>query len=357
MKNKSGNYFMLFSCCLITKGFNRSIIIDTQRSSFHFIPNELTDLIEQFGLKTLDEITQQFNESAEMDIFSDYLNFLVENELGFYTSTPSAFPAIATNFLSPNMINNAILDFRKNIKYEVDNRLKELEALGCEAVQIRIYENLDPTVFKKLTQIIERLSFRFVELLLNADTTYQKKDMSKLLRANPNINKIVLYKSQRDDLISLNYYQVLELRAATLISRDQCGQMGAKYFTTSINHVIESHNFNSCLNKKISIDEDGFIKNCPSLNQNFGNAEETSLIEALEKKGFKAIWTTGKEKIEVCKDCEFRHICTDCRAYVQNPTIDFSKPIKCGYDPYSSTWEDWSINVLKKDIFNGISSS
>lgn len=346
MNNNLDKYFVLFSCCLITKGFNRSIIIDTQRNSFHFIPNELVELIEEFPMKTVGQITQQFIGTEEKEIFLEYLQFLEDNELGFYTANPASFPQIDKQFISAGIISNAIFDFRKEIKYDLDGCFEDLETLGCEAIQIRIFENLTPLIFDKLMESFGRIAFRCVEILLNADETFDKKYLKNILKKNPNINKIGLYSSAKKEFLALNYYQCLETQTTRLTSREHCGQMGAKYFTTNLNHVIESHSFNSCLNKKLSIDEDGLIKNCPSLKQHFGAAGETSLTEAVEKSGFKDLWSVGKDNIEICKDCEFRHICTDCRAYTQNTSNNFSKPIKCGYDPYSNIWEEWSLNPL-----------
>ncbi len=42
-------------------------------------------------------------------------------------------------------------------------------------------------------------------------------------------------------------------------------------------------------------------------------------------------------------------IYTDCRAYIENSEDQFSKPLKCGYDPYTNIWEDWSANPLKQN--------
>ena len=53
-------------------------------------------------------------------------------------------------------------------------------------------------------------------------------------------------------------------------------------------------------------------------------------------------------KIHVCKDCEFRYICTDCRAYIEDPNDILSKPLKCGYNPYTAEWSEWSRNPLKQ---------
>ena len=29
--------------------------------------------------------------------------------------------------------------------------------------------------------------------------------------------------------------------------------------------------------------------------------------------------------------------------------IDLSKPLKCGYNPYTNEWADWSTNPLKQE--------
>lgn len=86
--------------------------------------------------------------------------------------------------------------------------------------------------------------------------------------------------------------------------------------------------------------------------QSFGNIKDTTLKEALSHPDFKKYWNITKDQIEVCKDCEFRHICTDCRAYTErthfDKDIDLSKPLKCGYNPYTNEWAEWSTNPLKQ---------
>jgi SPASM domain peptide maturase of grasp-with-spasm system len=105
---------------------------------------------------------------------------------------------------------------------------------------------------------------------------------------------------------------------------------------------------NTCLNCKLSIDKNGDIKNCPSIKESFGNISTTSINKVLENSNFKKYWNIKKDEIAVCKDCEFRHICTDCRAYLENPEDIYSKPLKCGYNPYTNEWEEWSTHPLKQ---------
>jgi len=74
----------------------------------------------------------------------------------------------------------------------------------------------------------------------------------------------------------------------------------------------------------------------------------------LKKNNFKKYWNITKDQIETCKDCEFRYVCTDCRAYLKNPSSMFSKPLKCGYNPYKGIWEEWSDNPIKNKEIQSI---
>jgi SPASM domain peptide maturase of grasp-with-spasm system len=84
------------------------------------------------------------------------------------------------------------------------------------------------------------------------------------------------------------------------------------------------------------------------MSASFGNIKDTTLEKALNKENFKKHWNITKDQILVCKDCEFRHLCTDCRAYIEDPDNINSKPLKCGYDPYTNEWSEWSTNPLKQ---------
>lgn len=117
-----------------------------------------------------------------------------------------------------------------------------------------------------------------------------------------------------------------------------CGYISKEGFEVNIPLFTEAQKFNTCLNRKISIDENGDIKNCPVLQKSYGNIKTVSLQSAIAQKEFKELWEVNKDQIDVCKDCEFRYICTDCRAFISDDRNRFSKPSKCSYDPYSARW-------------------
>ncbi len=79
----------------------------------------------------------------------------------------------------------------------------------------------------------------------------------------------------------------------------------------------------------------------------FGNIFDTKISTVIQKSDFVEKWLINKDQIEICRDCEFRYNCMDCRAYLEDPSNNYSKPLKCGYSPYTNVWEEWSVNPLK----------
>ncbi|RYE54501.1 MAG: grasp-with-spasm system SPASM domain peptide maturase [Sphingobacteriales bacterium] len=146
----------------------------------------------------------------------------------------------------------------------------------------------------------------------------------------------------------VNNHGLIAVSKEVLLSEKCCGIVDPDFFQSNIPHYTESLSHNTCLNRKISIDIEGNIRNCPSMLKSFGNVNDTTLHDAINKPGFKSNWNITKDEVTKCKDCEFRYVCTDCRAYRENPDDIYSAPLKCGYNPYTCAWEEWSINPLKQ---------
>ncbi len=71
--------------------------------------------------------------------------------------------------------------------------------------------------------------------------------------------------------------------------------------------------------------------------ENYGSINKISIEEIIKTENFKKFDKITKDQIKVCKDCEFRYICTDCRVFVEGNI--HSKPLKCNYNPYKTKWE------------------
>jgi radical SAM protein with 4Fe4S-binding SPASM domain len=97
----------------------------------------------------------------------------------------------------------------------------------------------------------------------------------------------------------------------------------------------------TCWSGKIAVAPSGDVYPCIfSRELATGNVLRASLRSVLEGERLQDLWSIDKAQIPVCRDCEFRYGCFDCRALAYKQTRELrSKPPECAYDPYSGTWE------------------
>ncbi|KQX10221.1 grasp-with-spasm system SPASM domain peptide maturase [Flavobacterium sp. Root420] len=342
--------FNLFADCIPVKGFNRSIICDTRNNNYHFIPNALFDLLEMYEGKTVADVKNHFEHKYD-EIIDEYFDFLIENKLIFFNSNPNLFPKINTSWDSPSLITNIIIDYDE-ILHDFNNLIPQFEKLKCSYIQLRFYKHVDVDYIKNIVSQLNNKKSRVISIdfILPYYDGFDLEAVNMLLLENRRIHSLVFFNSPVD-----RNYQPLRQKMGYLmmvkrniINEKHCGIINNEYFYSNIKLFSESLTHNTCLNRKISIDKEGNIKNCPSMSENFGNIKSSNLNTALNHPDFKKYWNISKDKVEVCKDCEFRHICTDCRAYVENSENQYSKPLKCGYNPYTNVWENWSDSPLKQ---------
>ncbi|WP_313805985.1 grasp-with-spasm system SPASM domain peptide maturase [Flavobacterium sp.] len=347
--------FVLFADCIPVKGTNRSIISDTKNNTYFFIPNALYDILEKCNGKTIEDIKKEFNYEYD-EIIDDYFDFLISNRLGFFSLNPNLFPKISTEWSSPCSITNSIIDFDE-VNHDFENLIHQLENLKCSYIQLRFYKKIELNYIKRIVRFLERIKSRivYIDFIVPFYENFILDELNAFISENNRVHSIIIYDAPFDKSYSpinsdMGYVVLVE---RNVLNEKSCGVINSEYFYSNIKLFSESQYHNTCLNKKISIDKEGYIRNCPSMPQHFGNIKDTTLKQALSQPDFKKYWNVTKDMIEVCKDCEFRHICTDCRAYTEQTyfdgEIDLSKPLKCGYNPYTNEWSEWSANPLKKN--------
>ena len=248
-------------------------------------------------------------------------------------------------------INELLVDFacNSNIDIQLDSIISFLNNNRIECLQLRFYYSITFDELILLAKSLYASNISTIQLILPFDSITCTDNLSLLFNVNNLISTFYLYNfPQNLQSVNENVNFTVYCIENKILSEKCCGLISPFYFKINRRLYIEAQQHNTCLNRKISIDVNGEIKNCPSMEKSYGNIKDTTLAEAIEKPGFKDLWDINKDKIHVCKDCEFRYICTDCRAYIENPEDIFSKPLKCGYNPYTAEWEEWSTNPLKQ---------
>lgn len=340
--------FDLYANCLLVNGANRSLICDLEENRYFFIPNSLYSILVKFKKSTISNLKSNFPDSH--DVIDEYFEFLVENNLIHFSKNLEFFPKISTHWESANPITHAILDIQHQT-YNYLNVTEELDGVFCRHIQYRIYTKKAKTsVVEEILQFVEskKLSFLSLDFLLPYSVNNEKASKS-LLSNFARIHSIVLYGAPNNTISDPNWRDMGFLITTTesVIDERNCGLIHPSNFIVNTKSFTESQKFNSCLNGKISVDKFGNIKNCPSMAKSYGHINDKKLSEIINNGKFQKLWSVNKDQISICNSCEFRHICTDCRAYLNDPDDLFSKPLKCGYDPITSTWSEWADNSIK----------
>lgn len=344
-------YLLLHSNIVVVNGASRSIICDLQNELLCIIPNSFATFIGFSNKRALKEIYDAYPKSEKSTI-KEYIKWLEAR--GFIVwmqqkDTLDYFPEMKMEWESPFLFSNIIVDtYSDNLFW---NRIiEEIELNLIPFLQIRFLNSVDIDSLVNFLNPTQTGPLKGIELIIPYDTWFTPESINKILQNNIRIYQVVIYNSHTSTFYqeSPNSCPVGIIYTEENISERNCGLIEPLQFRANKHLYTEGISHNTCLNRKISVAPDGNIKNCPSMKQTFGNIKDTSFEEVMSQKGLKRFWNITKDKISICKVCEFRRVCTDCRAYLQNPDDVYSKPLKCGYDPYTNKWEEWSTNPLSK---------
>jgi SPASM domain peptide maturase of grasp-with-spasm system len=321
-----------YSNCIITKGYLRSLVSDLQKMKYGFIPNEIC--------QTLNGIFFDYQDISK--IFGDeFMDYLLDSELVFCCNMADVelFPDLNLTYQTPNYVENAIIDiWNKVVLDSVNSLLEQLDCLNCNALQFRYYYSPKKCDIHRLLDLINNYSFESVELLLSHSEWVSIPEIEALARNYRKLTSVIIYGAKTTNLDHIDQL-TLSFITDVVIPNADCGKVHKELFIVTTKFAPLAYCYNTCHYKKISIDKEGNIKNCPSCSQSFGNIKDTTLAQALSHPDFKKYWNITKDQIDVCKDCEFRHMCTDCRVFIKDTENIYSQPAKCTYNPYIAKWQ------------------
>lgn len=130
--------------------------------------------------------------------------------------------------------------------------------------------------------------------------------------------------------------------------------LAEKWLTSPIfaaNRDDYEHNrlWNPCWAGKLNIINNGDVIPCiMGRTEVSGNVKDQSLREILDSPKLASLWGLTKDQIEVCKDCEYRYVCGDCRPLaIARGDLHGSMP-RCTYDPYKGQWK--SLVALEENV-------
>lgn len=341
------SYYQLNADCRLVTGAAKAAIYDLTRHRIIVFPKHFAPIIESLdGMAT--DATGFADEHAwtESTVEAVRDRLIAEDVLSIVPWT-DRFAPIDETWDAPGIITNAILDIG-DVMPDVRSIFIEMGALGCQHIQIRCYvPNMDLGAIRALAAAANDTGLRGLDLLVKHIPELTASALSALLSENMLISRIVVHSAPDATLLenasSAGPNRWLEERFAMFTgqridSSACCGTITQKSLSSPTTQVFaETKSWNGCMNRKISVDVEGQIRNCPSFRTSYGRIGQVRLAEVASSDAFRAPWHIRKDDIEVCRDCELRYACTDCRAYTIGDGR-LGKPARCAYDPYSGKW-------------------
>ena len=221
--------------------------------------------------------------------------------------------------------------------------MRELDELNCENIQLWVKGFLNADLIIKFLDTINFFDFLCVEVCFEYPIVSDRffyirmidtyAPISKIFIFNSPNNYIYEYLSQHKNQHPMLMGQLIYIKHS--LDSNNCGIINFENLSFGVETQFQiNKKFNGCLYKKLTIDVNGEIRNCPYIKSKI---KFKTIKEALLNSDFQRLWFIKKDDIKVCKDCEFRYNCNDCRAFISKDNI-YSKPLKCNYNPYTNEW-------------------
>jgi SPASM domain peptide maturase of grasp-with-spasm system len=331
----------LYPTCIPVEGYKNIAFCDLERQCFYVYPkrqitkdphvhkNEQTD-DRRFDVKNLDIET---------------LRFLKERKLLITDETIACNPHIREStfykWKSPSLITNAIAELSKEngllrvTKFR--NFLSFLDALLCKHVFLVLKRRV---TFKRITlliECIEQAGVQSVQLAMPYRQAFYTDEFGELIMSHHKIQLVILESSPFEKNIENKmFFATRKLNRYSIRKQKQ--------FVSNIPLFSESQLHHTYFNRKLFISSKGEIKNAPECTtavgciQDIDNPEQ--LMALIKTREFQKYWYVFKESCEICRDCEFRHVCVDNRLPHQREDGHWYHQEKCNYDPYTGMWKD-----------------
>lgn len=350
-------YFTLSSSCKLVNGASRNLIVDYTRRKLYFIKNDYYYLLREMDRRQLREVMEDIDDES-MGFFREFLQFIEEKEIGFFVQDPERFPKISEAPADDEYI--SLLDVIVEIdeafynRKSFENLCEELIGTGCKDYQIRFLSDFNLDLLTHTVTNLTRANANYIEIHCSYTPELDVQVLKDFVIRQTFVSEIYVYGSPQVSSIevrsenSIRHHPII-LGKITFIDYpfddgNCCGiinMYSLDYSSFYLHNRLKVRN--GCLDRKLTIDKYGNIKNCPSMKRVFGNIETRAIKDVIREDAFKKLWFITKDQISICKVCEFRYNCTDCRAFTQDPDDPYSKPFKCSYNPYTATWEEIAV--------------
>ena len=330
------DYLIVFEECKLVQGYYSSLLYDlTRPDNSNEVPKSFVDFYKKAEVFNILELIESYPERDRKTVY-DYIDFVIERQFGVISDKylKDHLEKYPTSYDIPSLAENAIIIMdRLNIDY-LQKIIDILDEVGTEALELRVinfYQNEIYEIEKLFNEsTIETI---IIQTLWNDEIVFTF-DSKKLIR----IKQVNIYNSpyaKKEDVFQLKTKKVN-------LANDWSREIKKPFVIDKIfyiNSLSKSNYFYS----KIFFDINGEIKNAHECEASFGLIQDLEepkqLKEIIQNSDFQKYWFVHKGIMDVCQDCEFRHMCLDNRLPYKRSEKEWYHKIECNYNPYIAKWE------------------
>jgi SPASM domain peptide maturase of grasp-with-spasm system len=304
-------YLRVFTDCQLVDGDNGYLIYDLRRYKLHSLSQTAYDVLKEIDGKSVDSIISKFGN----DIIK-IIDYYIAEEVCFLTDSPTSFPKISEDVYFKNECYSAIIEIGASTNYDYVKVINELNQLGCQMLMLSIKPDSDITS-EEISKIFNATSDSFLRVIdVVVPSSFENIFSMSFINQNIRICSITylgseqLKNEQNENNVLIKRIKDEELNWTEKIVPAN--------FTFSLKSFMESKKYNIALNRKICVDEFGFIRNYINHQEHFGNLSDTStsINQVFRSSEFQKKWKISNDLIEKCRSCKFRYCCfsnTDLR--------------------------------------------
>ncbi len=187
--NSNQKYFKLFANCIAVKGARRAIVCDLQRGFYVEISNDSYNILNELKNKRIKDVSSNYDYNS----FYEFISKLITNELGFYCDNPKRFPELDTNYLTPYIIEDCIIELSIITLKNYKKIINSLNILGCQTIELRCYNHINLNLVSKFISYLSNSRVKSVELYLKYSEAVSIEEYRLFLESYSIISYFVLH--------------------------------------------------------------------------------------------------------------------------------------------------------------------
>lgn len=323
-------FFKKYAEVALYNAYSRAIAIDFSIGNFHFFDPRTIQFILNKQNQAIEDIC--INNESDRSLIESCIKQLIENKIVFITSNPEQFPEIGYNIDNFSLIENLHICFNESNENSNSLIVETIDLLKVKAVKLNFTECSE----KYTHEILKLLSTTHLESIECVFDYVINKITETFLHNLLPINRAITVFS----ISNLpSGFRLKDDPTILLFDNDAVYPKFAPTFPL----YSESQNYNTYFNRKLFIDSNGEIKNAPECIEVIEKLDTiTSAIQlktVIENVQNQKYWFVKKDNIDVCRDCEFRHVCVDNRVPIQRNENEWYHQTECNFNPYITKWK------------------